>query len=73
MLPAKRVMQDMPAYAEADGREKLAQKNARIMNVGSAPKTPTPMPGATEEAEMSAANEQLRSRMDRIVGANNKS
>ncbi|MEM1365243.1 MAG: HAMP domain-containing sensor histidine kinase, partial [Pseudomonadota bacterium] len=41
MLPAKRVMQNMPAYSGTDGREKLAQKNARMMSVGAAPKVQT--------------------------------
>ncbi|MEO0636642.1 MAG: HAMP domain-containing sensor histidine kinase [Pseudomonadota bacterium] len=72
MLPAKRVMQDMPAYAETDGRQKLAQKNARIMNVGNAPKTPTPMPEAQEAVRADAASDQMRSRMDRIVGGKTK-
>ncbi|MEN0087118.1 MAG: HAMP domain-containing sensor histidine kinase [Pseudomonadota bacterium] len=69
MLPAKRVMQDMPAYTGADGREKLAQKNARIMNVGATPKSQTPLPAHSSAPETSDSpqDDAMRARMERML------
>jgi two-component system cell cycle sensor histidine kinase PleC len=66
-LPAKRVLESMPAYEQPITPDRADAKQDRLKNVGMAPKIQTPVPEKANSSSSNDQNEKMLRRMNKLL------